>query len=883
MTAPVKVVKPLKVPVLTRVVEYLRRPQFHVGAILGFPLDSPRALIDEFAFWAAVTADLGTAVLDEGISKARGEMLVVGRCCAPGGRPVTTSYVRAKVGALEKKLEVIGDRHRQLGFVTDPKPFVEMPVDWAHAYGGKEYQRNPYGIGAEDIERDGKRVRPLPNIEPFGGRFGSRSDQPDSFAPMDLSFEQRRARAGTYGRDYVEKYAPGLPPDHDPTVYNAAREDQWIPGFWRGDERFLVENMSHVSPRIEGELPGLVARVFVTHRTADGDRFVEIGLRCDTVWLFPTVGIGALILHGWMPIAADDARDIVHLVVACEEPSAPRSIDHYQQALVRRLDKDKGSLADLSDSDLMPARTAGVVANMDLGPTGQWLRPELIALENERRGAERRRKERAAELEAQGIDPAMYGVAEPIPAVELPPMDDLDAVAEYLLTIEAKVAEEEAKANEAVAKLKEEQRAIMAAEAPDPDAPQEELTGGPPTYSAKGQLRIQAELALIAREAGEPDLEIEAKLASPAFHEELLRLEELVRTGYRQAAHLAPPAPLMTEEAVQLARALIQVARDAGEPLAERDLTGADLRGMDLTGMDFTRAFLECADLRDADLSGANFEGAVLARADLRGASLKGTRLAYANLGASNLEGASFEGADLSQAVLMGARVTGASFARATLTGADVIETRWVGVDLAGARLDQCTFLKSDFTGSSLAGAHLVQTTFIECKLDRVDFSGADLQRSCFVTCKGEDARFVRARMGEAVIGHMSELPRADFTEAVMDKCCLRTTALHGATFLAARMVMADLSECDATGATFDRALLNNALLIRARLDGASMRGVNLTEALLSKSRLAGADFTGSQLTRADFSRAVGDRDTRFTDAVVRFTRFDQGGARPAS
>ncbi len=878
-----KVVKPLKIPILTRVVEHLRRPQLHVGAILGFPLDRPRALIDEFAFWPAVTPDLGTAVLDEGISKARGELLVAGRCCTPGGRPLTASYVRATVGPIDKKLMVMGDRHRQLGFVTEPKPFAEIPVDWAHAYGGKEYPRNPYGIGAEDIERDGKRVRPLPNIEPFGGLLGSKSDQPDCFAPMDMSFAPRRARAGTFGRDYVEKYAPGLPPDHDPTVYNAAREDQWIPGFWRGDERFLVENMSPSSPRIEGELPGLVARAFVTHRTADGDRFVEIGLRCDTVWLFPTAGIGALILHGWMPVADDDARDIVHLVVACEEPSAPRPIDHYQQALVRRLDKDKGSLADLSDSDLMPARASGVVANMDLGPTGQWLKPELIAMENERRGAERRRQERVAELEAQGIDPALYGLAQPVPAMELPPMDDLDAVAEYLLTIEAHVAEEEAKAKKAAEELKEQQRAIKAAEGAGPDAPQEELTGGPPTFSAKAQLRQQAELAHIAREAGEPDLELEAKLASPAFHEELLRLEELTRTGYRQAAHLAPPAPLMTEEAVQLARALIQVARDAGEPLAERDLTGADFRGMDLTGMDFSRAFLEGADLRGADLSGANFEGAVLARADLRGASLKGTRLALANLGASNLEGASFEGADLSQAVLMGARVTGASFARATLTGADVIETRWVGVDLAGARLDQCTFLKADFTGSSLAAAHLVQTTFIECQLDRVDFSGADLQRACFVTCKGEDARFVRARMSEAVVGHMSELPRADFTEAVMEKCCLRTTVLRGAKLLAARMVMADLSECDATAATFDRALLNNALLIRTRLDGASLRGVNLTEAILSKSRLAGADFTGAQLTRADFSRAVGDRDTRFADAVVRFTRFDQGGARTTS
>lgn len=877
-----KVVKPLKIPILTRVVEHLRRPQLHVAAITGFPLDRPRALIDEFAFWPAVTPDLGLAVLDEGISKARGELLVAGRCCTPGGRPLTASYVRATVGAVDKKLMVVGDRHRQLGFATEPKPFAEMPVDWAHAYGGKKFPRNPYGLGAEDLERDGKRVRPLPNIEPFGGAFGPKSDQPDSLAPMDMSFAQRRARAGTFGRDYVEKYAPGLPPDHDPTVYNAAPEDQWIPGFWRGDERFLVENMNPTSPRLEGQLPGLLARAFVNHRTPDGERFFEIPLRCDTVWLFPSAGIGALVFHGWMLVADDDARDILHLVVACEEPSAPRPSEHYQRAIERRLDKDKGSLNDLSDSDLMPARASGVVANIDLGPIGQWLKPEQIGMQNERRGAERRRRERAAELEAQGIDPALYGLAEPVPAVVLPPTDDLDAMAEYLLTIEAQMSEEEAKAKKTSEDLKEEMRAAMGEAVPDPAAEKAAVKGGPPTFRAEEHLRLQKELANVARTAGQPNLELEAKLASPAFHEELLRMEEMSRTGYQQSAHLAPAAAPMTAGAAEVARALVQVARDADEPLADRDFTGADLHGMDLTDMDFSRAFLEGADLRDADLSGADFEGAVLARADLRGARLHGTHLAGANLGAANLEGASFEGADLSRAVLMRALVQGASFARATLTSADVLETKWTGVDLTGARLDQCMFLKADFADANLAAAHLAQTTFVECQLDRVDLSGADLRRACFVTCKGNDARLVGTRMSETVIGHMSELPSADFTGATLEKCCLRTTVLRGAKFLAARMAMADLSECDLSEASFDRALLNGALLIRARLDGASLRGVNLTEAILSKSWLSGADFTGAQLTRADFSRATGDRDTRFADAVVKFTRFDQGGRRPS-
>src|SRR5262249_53723401 len=149
-----------------------------------------------------------------------------------------------------------------------------------------------------------------------------------------------------FGFDYVEKWAPGLPPDHQPTVYNAAVEDQWLAGYWRGDERVVIENMSADQPRIESSLPGLLTRAFITHRSAEGERFVELAMRCDTVWLFPSAGLGAVIFHGAIAVADDDAGDVAHLVVACEEPGLARPIDRYREALARRLDKDRGSIGD---------------------------------------------------------------------------------------------------------------------------------------------------------------------------------------------------------------------------------------------------------------------------------------------------------------------------------------------------------------------------------------------------------------------------------------------------------------------------------------------------------------------------------------------------------
>ncbi len=879
-----RVVKPMKVPALTRVVEIARRLQFHVGAMIAFPLDAPRALLDEMTFWEAVTAELGGVVFDDGIAKARGELLVAGRCHAPEGRRVAVSFVRAQLGAIDKRLSVLGNRTWSGHIFTEPEPFSEMPLDWAHARGGPKEAANPYGKGHDDVEQGGTRTRPLPNVERYGALIRSPNDRPApaSFLPMDVTFAERRARAGTYGADYAEKWAPGLPPDLDPTFFNVASSDQWSDEPFRGDEAFLVENMHPTRPRIEGSLPGLCARVFVTRRGPSGDALVELPVRCDTVWLLPSANIGVVIFHGSTPVVDDDAAEILDLVVACEEIGRPRPIDHYRAALARRQDKDKGTVASLSDSDLMPPRDSGVAANIASLEIMQWIKSENLAAQNLRRGAERDRARRRDELLAEGLDPALYGLDAPLPESPPPPVDDLDELVAYLDAAGRKVEEEEATAIRA----KEEAEARMKARLVDMDVSDEtlrrneaeEVPGGPPTFSARGQLQQYAELAEVGRRGGVPNVELEAMLADPAFHEQLARLEQGVRGNYLGGAHLMPLAAPMTAEAAMMARVVVEAARDSGEPLDERDLTGADFRGLDLHGMSFARAFLEGADLRGCDLSFAMLEGAVLARADLTGANLTGARLKGANLGKANLERAVLDDADLTEAILMGATLAGARFARAKLERADVFQVKWDGVDLSSAVLANGTFLQSSFVGTNLAGANLERAMLLECTLDDADFSGAQLHKASLMSCTGARVRFVGARFSEAVVVHKSSLPEADFRDAMLEKSCFRTTDLRGARFDRARMTMTDLSEANATGAIFDLAVLKSALLIRANLDRASFRGCNLMDALLAKSRIAGADFTGAQLCRADFSRAHGDDQTTFAEASIDFVRFDRQG-----
>ncbi|MFO0611490.1 MAG: DUF2169 domain-containing protein [Polyangiaceae bacterium] len=875
-----KVTKPMKLGVLMRPFEQKRRVDLHVAALLGFRLGAPRSLLDEMGLWAAATTELGTAVLDEGLSKPRGELLVAGRCIPLRGEPTTASYVRVQAGPLEKVLAVIGDRHWRDGAQTAPQPFVEMPIDWQHAFGGPEYPLNPWGKGLVARE-DG--VVPLPNVELREQMVRSPRDRPrpGALGALDASFVARRSLAGTFGADYVEKWAPGLPPDHSPTFFQLAPEDQRIQGFWSGSEPFVIENMTAGEPRVSGSLPGLTARAFAAQRVQGEVLFQEIGLVCDTVWFFPTPGIGVLIFRGRLAVADDDAADVEHLVLACEEVGRPRPIDHYEAARLRRLDKDKSAIAELSDSDLMPDKTSGVVANVSLGEMGLWMKSEGLGRANGERGKRRARETARQKIIELGQDPASFDQsfeAEVAPP-ELPDLDDLDAVAAFVSAQDDRARElrkeQENFEEELATRLKK------AAEATGKDPSQltaepPEFSPGPFEFTAESVLKPMRDMVAEARASGVSSAEIEAQMNDPKFLAQLIEQENAALAMYRSSTHLGPPAAPMTDEAALIARGVIQAAQDASVSLAHRDFTGADLRGLVLAGQDFRGAFLASADLRDADLTGADLSGAVLAHANLKGASLRNAKLSGSNLGSSNLEGAVLEGADLSDAVLMRARVEGASFVGANLAGADMMNVVWKGVDLRGAQLPQASFIDADFSHANLAGARLVQATFVSCTFDHADFTEANLQKATFVTSSGKSVRFTRARCEESVFAHKDAFPEADFTDAVLEPCCLRTTNFRNGRFDRARMSMADLSECDLSSASFDQADMKRALLVRANLDGASLRGANLLEAIVTKASLRGADFTGTQLTRADFTRSKGDAGTTFAEAVVKWTRFHE-------
>ncbi|KYF74444.1 hypothetical protein BE11_28460 [Sorangium cellulosum] len=878
-----KTIKPQKLGLLHRVFEDGSDCYLSVTILAFFSLGPPAALLSEIDLWKFTAAELGKdAVLDMGMPKPRGELLISGRAYPRGGRAPACA-VRARLGAVDKTLYAIGDRTWRRGAPTDPEPFTEMPIVWERAFGGPGFAMNPVGKGAQPVETDTGELHPLPNIELPETLITSPTDQPapGGFGPMDLMWPQRFARMGTYDQKWLKERFPGFAEDTDLGVFNAAPEDQWIQGFFRGDEPMVLENMHPERPVIEAALPGIATRAFINRKGADGESFSEVPMRLETVHLFPHAERGVLLFRGIALVDEDDAADVLQIVIGAETLGEPRPMEHYRDVLARRLDPEAGHLAALRESDLLPPLPSGARPPRDRSDVERLLESDDLLRKNMQGGARRRaeanRRQARATVVELGLDPAQFGLDQAEePAVEeaLPDIEDLGPFVEAL---EARAERERAEAEDRRARAEAEARAAYAAAGMDYDALQEEAmkqAAGPPKFSAKAERERLEDLATLLANAGYPNAELEATLADPALDERLAQMEAQVLEGYRQTAHVGPAAGRLAGEAARRLRDEVIEAHRAGRSLAGRDLTGADLSGLDLRGAILTGALLEGASLAGADLQDANLERAVLARADLCGAALRGAKLEDANLGLAKLGGADLSGADLSGAVLYQADLTGASFRGAELTLADLSEATLRDNDLSDALAQLLTLLRVDLAGSRLAGADLSRSTFIECKLAGVDLSGARLISTAFFSSEGRGAVFRGAQAENLRMVKECAFDGADFRGAALDGANLRGASLSGADFAEARMNGSDLSDCDLRGARMAWIAAREARFIRAELSDADLTGADLMLGVLQKARLMGADFTRANLFRADLTKVFGDERTRFDEANLDEVRF---------
>jgi hypothetical protein len=188
---------------------------------------------------------------DLSLVKPGTDVLLTGRAYAPGDRPTTEMLVTLAAGPLRRAVRVVGDRvwRRRDGWdsVSDPAPFVRMPLVWERAFGGTDVAggaaraepRNPVGTGYR--EPDGARPLEglrLPNLEDPARPVLATAlgPVPACFAPVAEHWMPRRGYAGTYDEAWQRRRAPYLPADFDPRFFQLAPPELVAPGYLTGGE-----------------------------------------------------------------------------------------------------------------------------------------------------------------------------------------------------------------------------------------------------------------------------------------------------------------------------------------------------------------------------------------------------------------------------------------------------------------------------------------------------------------------------------------------------------------------------------------------------------------------------------------------------------------------
>jgi len=846
-----QVVKPQAMGLSTRPIEYRQRFGLCITAALHVPFAQGEkgSLWGEQSMWDFLAAEMGEPLIDEGVAKLTPEFLVHGKAFAPPHQPAACA-VRASLGGTSKTLLVFGHRFWDGNRASAPLPFEDMPIDWAHAYGGPDMPTNPAGVGRQ--LRDGH--RPLPNIERADDplRHPDHAAQPAGWHRLDPGHPQRLQYRGTYDADYLKLHAPGFAPDLDWRYFNLAPADQWLSGPLRGDEPFVLENLHPLQTRIEGRLPGLRARVFASYAVAGSEpRLREVPMRATTVWFFPHAERLVLLFHGLAEVASDDGSDVVGLTGAVERLGEAKEDAHYLHVLAQRADPRMGVIHSLRDSDLLPeglddtdpaAERAGeAFAMQGLQAEAQVRRAQVdVALARE-------------EARAAGRDPDALGIVMP----EREPQPAPKELAQY---VERKIEQAERQQWEALNEtLLQMEKALTIATERGIDLAALQHRG-PPVFKAEREVERLRGVAQAANRSFD----------ARAVYGPLLQKELVEVTGYLASAHLQPPAPPMAAaEAAQL-RAEMAVAVPAGlKHFSGMDLTGADFSGLDLRGLNFSGAWLESVNFENANLSGANLSYAVLAHANLRGAIAVGASLVGANLGGARLAGAVLEEADCGNARFDGCDWRGARLRGARVDGASWMNVAWRDVDLQRARAAGQLFYKQDLRGAVFTEAVLDDANFIECDLRGCDLRAASLARASFVTCRLDGAHASGVRADGAVFVEGCTLVGADLGHASFGGANFGGMDLSQASLVGSVLDGANLIGTRLAGSDWRLARAKGALLCKADLAHARMAGGDFSQAVLQRADLRGADLRQSNLFGADLARVRLSGDTRFDRALL--------------
>ncbi len=287
--------------------------------------------------------------------KPRADIVLVGKACAPGGRPVQVMDVMLRVGHARKTIRVFGERQwRCVGRLLSeqpsaPKPFVTMDLVYERAFGGIDMEGGGYCaenlVGRGFVFKKSKKALdgvPLPNLEDPADLIKSCKDRPKpiGFGFYGKAWMPRLGYLEAHDKQENQQKEESFPEfpahfgfDHE----NGAHPDLQVDGYLKGDEEVELLNLTPEGT-IQFFLPGIrvacnVAKlhgpeVGVSEDLSGGEggtaesregaelHMEEVLLNLDTLCLIPDQKRLYLVWRGLCRIKDLDAAEVAMVRVA---------------------------------------------------------------------------------------------------------------------------------------------------------------------------------------------------------------------------------------------------------------------------------------------------------------------------------------------------------------------------------------------------------------------------------------------------------------------------------------------------------------------------------------------------------------------------------------
>ena len=917
----IKVIKPLTTGILLRPYHRLFN-RIGVTGIVLFDLRTPQTLLPETEMWPLLKEELGSAVpFDIGIPKDRGELLLLARCFT-GGIPKEHQTAQIRVGSVTKQLFVSGDRtwHRQRALlqISSPEPFTEIPISYSLAYGGKGFSGNPSGKGYADPVLD---QTPLPNIENPHQLIASPDDRPspEGFGPIEQVWPQRFSKLGTYQNEELEKDAmPLLPENADWTFFNQAPQDQWLRGnFWEGGEAYQLDNLHPHIPSFAGRIPSCRLRSFLTIHQEETKQFVEVPLSPETLWLIPHRERGILIYRGSAQILTDDASEVESVLLAAEDTSQNRTVEHYRTVRDKRMKKGKiGGLGRFSDLPLIPDSMAdNPWANLT-NPQYHLEKHLPTALEKYQSRMNKRfdkienefqnQKERilaSSPSVPEGTDNRLAAIGKLQEKVLQARQASEKSVDDFRQKVYSEEllegpAEEELSLSEKMQssfqkKISEARDQLARSQSVSPpdieDSPPGEqskeklrnirvstpdissqLSFQAPSYKSESLLSdtFEAYIDKVLLQALPPEFPREKiDLLAPPFPDlrkkwestknklDQMSTQSNRQNGLARSAHHFAPPPSNPADALRKREKVLSSLKMPGQ-FQQWDLRGADLSGLSLEKVDLSGADLMGANLSGTNLYGANLSGSLLTHSCLHQTNMVQADLSGANMGFVSLDGADLSEVDARKTIFFGAVLTNVNLTNARLEGSDWMNASLKDVDARGIHAPKIRFYLFDIP--TLQDFLPEEGTNSRTEMP----SRSTMINVNFSGAFLEGALFMKNDLLNVVFD------RANLTKASFLECTGPDTSFVRATMIQSRFILSgDFSQCTFLAADLSQSNLRNGLFAYSDFTDATLEKTDFSESdlrhsLFRKARAISARFTKSNLemadgTKGDFRKAL--------------------------